>query len=47
LTDVQDDDWMRKVCVETCNVQPSAVELQPAARHAMKLTVAVSSIQPI
>lgn len=44
LTDLQDDDWTRMVCVETCNVQPSAVALQPAQQHAMTVTVAVSSV---
>jgi glucose-6-phosphate 1-epimerase len=41
LADLEDDDWTRMVCVETCNVHPSAVELQPAQQHAMTLTVSL------
>lgn len=42
LADLQDDDWTRLVCVETCNVAASAIELAPGARHTMTLTVTVS-----
>lgn len=41
LADLQDEDWTRMVCVETCNVQPSAIELAPGQRHTMTLTVSV------
>ena len=42
MADLRDDDWTRMVCVETCNVGPSAIELRPGQRHAMMLTVSVS-----
>jgi glucose-6-phosphate 1-epimerase len=44
LADLQDDDWARLVCVETCNVAASAIALAPGQQHTMTLTVTVSSI---
>jgi len=44
LADLRDDDWTRMVCVETCNVQPAAIELPPAQQHAMALRVSVSRV---
>jgi glucose-6-phosphate 1-epimerase len=41
LPDLQDDDWTRMVCVETCNVQSSAVVLPPGGRQVMTLAVDV------
>lgn len=42
LADLQDDDWTRMVCVETANVGPQAITLQPGQQHSMSLAVAVS-----
>jgi glucose-6-phosphate 1-epimerase len=42
MNDLRDDDWTRMVCVEACNVGPSAIGLQPGQHHAMTLVVAVS-----
>jgi len=44
LADLEDDDWHRMVCVETCNVQPAAIELQPSERHVMSMTVSVAAL---
>jgi glucose-6-phosphate 1-epimerase len=44
LSDLRDDDWVRMVCVETCNVRASAVELLPGRSHTMTVTV---SVQPL
>lgn len=41
MNDLEDDDWTRMVCVETCNVGSAAVTVEPGQRHAMALTVAV------
>ncbi len=35
LADLGDDEWTRMVCVETTNVGPSAVTLEPGAAHRM------------
>ena len=43
LADLQDDDWMRMVCVETANVQPEAVTLAPGEQHVMTLTVTAAA----
>ena len=42
LADLRDDDWTRLVCVETCNVATSAIELAPGQQHTMTLTVTVA-----
>jgi glucose-6-phosphate 1-epimerase len=44
LADLEDDDWRRMVCVETCNVQPAAIELQPSQQHAMTMTVTLAPL---
>ena len=46
MADLQDDDWTRLICVETANVSPDAVTLQPGGQHVMSLTVAVSTLSP-
>ena len=43
LADLQDDEWKRMVCVETANVAPAAVALQPGEQHTIALTVTAST----
>jgi glucose-6-phosphate 1-epimerase len=44
MSDLLDDDWTRMVCVETCNVEPSAIVLRPGEEHAVSMTVSVSAL---
>jgi HAD superfamily hydrolase (TIGR01509 family) len=39
--DLTDDAWTGLLCVEASNVGPSAVRLEPGARHTMSTTIAV------
>ena len=45
LADLGDEEWTRFVCVETCNVGPAAVGLDPGAGHTMTATIEVSSAE--
>jgi glucose-6-phosphate 1-epimerase len=42
LGDLGDEEWRDFVCVETCNVQPAAIELAPGQPHVMRLTIAIA-----
>jgi glucose-6-phosphate 1-epimerase len=42
LADLHDDEWRRMVCVETANVSPSVVALDPGERHTIAMHVTVS-----
>jgi glucose-6-phosphate 1-epimerase len=44
LSDLQDDGWMRMVCVETSNVSPFDVNLAPGQQHTMKALVSVAGL---
>jgi glucose-6-phosphate 1-epimerase len=41
LADLGDDEWRHFVCVESCNVRPSAVSIGPGERHVMRAVVEV------
>lgn len=41
IPDLGDDEWPRFVCVETCNVKASAVELAPGAIHQIRAIVSL------
>jgi glucose-6-phosphate 1-epimerase len=41
MHDMQPDDWMHMVCIETANVADNALTLQPGEGHLMHLTVSV------
>ena len=41
LQDLGDDEWPGFVCVETCNVERRAVDLDPGRDHAMRVVVAI------
>jgi len=43
MADMQPDDWMHMVCVETANVADNALTLQPGEGHLMRLTVSVTA----
>jgi glucose-6-phosphate 1-epimerase len=44
LADLGKDDWQRMVCVETCNLQESAITLEPGQSHIMQTEISVTSI---
>jgi glucose-6-phosphate 1-epimerase len=44
LADLGDDEWTRMVCVETSNVGPAAVTLEPGSAHRMTATLAVEPL---
>ncbi len=39
MPDFGDDEWPDMLCIETCNVGPSAVSLQPGESHTMKAEI--------
>lgn len=39
LSDLGDDEWVQMLCIETCNVSDSAVELAPGQRHKMQAII--------
>lgn len=41
MADMQPNDWMRMVCIETANVADNALMLQPGEAHLMRLTLSV------
>lgn len=44
LADLGDDEWIRMVCVETANVGPAAVTLEPGSAHRTTTTLGVSPL---
>jgi glucose-6-phosphate 1-epimerase len=42
LADLGDDEWTGMVCVETSNVGPAAVTVEPGASHTMTATIGVA-----
>ncbi|MGH7179971.1 MAG: D-hexose-6-phosphate mutarotase, partial [Tepidisphaeraceae bacterium] len=44
MSDFGDDEWLRMLCVEACNVGESAVTLAPGASHVMTASVAVEQL---
>ncbi len=44
LSDFGDDEWKQMVCVETCNVADSAVELAPGEHHRMRAAISVAGL---
>jgi len=42
LKDLGADQWKRFVCIETCNVVPSSVQLDPGQSHIMAAVISVS-----
>jgi glucose-6-phosphate 1-epimerase len=44
LADLADDEWRRLVCVETANVLPQGITLQPGEQHVMTMTARVGEI---
>ncbi len=46
MSDFGDDEWPQMICIETCNVGNSEVELTPGHHHQMKALVRVSNLKP-
>jgi glucose-6-phosphate 1-epimerase len=44
LADLGNDDWVKMVCVESCNLRDSAIRLEPAQSHIMRTEISVTSI---
>jgi glucose-6-phosphate 1-epimerase len=44
MPDFGDDEWPAMICVETCNVGPAAISLQPGETHIMSTQVSVERI---
>jgi glucose-6-phosphate 1-epimerase len=44
LSDLNNDGWMRMVCVETSNISPFDVNLAPGQQHTMKALVSVAAL---
>jgi glucose-6-phosphate 1-epimerase len=44
LADLDDEEWPRFVCVETCNVKPRAVTLAAGERHSMRVAISIESM---
>jgi glucose-6-phosphate 1-epimerase len=43
LTDLGDDDWLKMVCVESCNLKESAIRLAAGQSHSMRTEVSITS----
>ena len=41
MADMQPDDWLRMVCIESANVADNALILQPGEAHAMRVAISV------
>jgi glucose-6-phosphate 1-epimerase len=46
MSDFGDAEWPQMICIETCNVADSAVELMPGQHHQMRSIVVASSLKP-
>ena len=46
MPDFGDAEWVHMICIETCNVADSAVELKPKQNHQMQAIVHVSKLKP-
>jgi len=44
LSDMDDDEWTRMICIETSNVSDFAVDLAPGQQHRMKALVKVADL---
>ena len=44
LTDLGNDDWLKMVCVESCNLRENAIRLEPGQSHILRTEVSVTSI---
>lgn len=44
MSDFGDDEWMRMVCVETCNVLDAAVTLAPGESHTMTARITAAPL---
>jgi len=44
LSDLENNDWMQFVCIETSNVSDFAVDLAPGQQYAMKARVSISDL---
>ena len=41
MADFGDEEWIKMVCIETCNVNVHAVKLAAGASHTMKAVIEV------
>ena len=46
MPDFGDTEWPQMICIETCNVADSFVELSPGQHHKMQAIVRVSNLKP-
>lgn len=46
MSDFGDTEWPQMICIETCNVGDSFVELKPGQHHQMRSIVRVSNLKP-
>jgi len=44
MADMQPDDWLRMVCIETANVADNALLLQPGEAHTIRVTISVERV---
>ncbi|MGB0766412.1 MAG: D-hexose-6-phosphate mutarotase [Phycisphaeraceae bacterium] len=44
MGDFGDDEWPGMLCVESGNIEPNAIALEPGASHAMRVVIGVESI---